>query len=367
MFRDITVEEAVKLHMNNEISLIDVRSPAEFREASIPGSMNIPIFTDAERAEVGTLYTQASVDQAKERGLEIVSAKLPDFIRSFASIEGKKAVFCWRGGMRSKTTATVLDLMGMKAFRVNGGYRAYRKWVVERLSTTAYQPIAVVLHGHTGCGKTAILHAMKEKGYPVLDFEGMAGHRGSIFGNIGLEARNQKTFDGLLLKEMMTCASAPYMLIEAESARIGKVILPELMIRKKQEGIHLWLELPLSVRVQRIIDDYQPWEHHDQCLEAFRRIKGRIHTPVAKEIDTSMVAGNYERAVELLLIHYYDPRYDNSSEQYNPERQKLIKASTMEDAATLVQQFIDEVFPAPAQASGRPNPGLGTLEVDKKS
>ena len=131
MFQDITVDKLLALQNKKELVLIDVRSPSEYKDATIPGSLNIPFFNDEERAEVGTLYKQDSVEAAKNRGLEIVSAKLPDFVKEFKQIEGQKAVFCWRGGMRSKTSATVLDLMGIKAYRLQGGYRAYREWVVE--------------------------------------------------------------------------------------------------------------------------------------------------------------------------------------------------------------------------------------------
>ena len=146
MFQDISIEELLSLKDKNELTLIDVRSPSEFKEATIPGSMNIPFFNDEERAEVGTIYKQVSVDAAKERGLEIASAKLPRFVKQFAELEGKKAVFCWRGGMRSRTTATVLSLMGIKVFRLEGGYRTYRNWVVNQLETLELKPKAYVLN-----------------------------------------------------------------------------------------------------------------------------------------------------------------------------------------------------------------------------
>lgn len=111
MFQDITLEELRVLKNKKQITIIDVRSPSEYKDATLPDSLNIPFFDDQERAEVGTLYKQTSVQAAKERGLEIAAAKLPSFVKEFAAIQGDKAVFCWRGGMRSRTTATVLSLM----------------------------------------------------------------------------------------------------------------------------------------------------------------------------------------------------------------------------------------------------------------
>lgn len=116
MFQDISIEKLNELRGKNEITVIDVRSPSEYAESTIPGSINIPFFTDEERAEIGTLYKQVSIHTAKERGLEIMSAKLPAFVKKFAEIQGNKAVFCWRGGMRSRTTATVLSLMGIHVY-----------------------------------------------------------------------------------------------------------------------------------------------------------------------------------------------------------------------------------------------------------
>jgi tRNA 2-selenouridine synthase len=126
LFQDISIEELLELQHKKELVLIDVRSPSEYSDATIPGSLNIPLFNDTERAEIGTLYKQVSVQAAKEKGLEIVSAKLPAFIKTFEQTAGQKTVFCWRGGMRSKTTATVLSLMGIRVYRISGGIRAYR-------------------------------------------------------------------------------------------------------------------------------------------------------------------------------------------------------------------------------------------------
>jgi tRNA 2-selenouridine synthase len=340
MFQDLTLDELTALRKKKDLITIDVRSPSEYEEATLPGSLNIPLFDDGERAEIGTLYKQVSVQAAKERGLEIVSAKLPAFIKQFTSLPGKKAVFCWRGGMRSKTTATVLSLMGIHVYRLAGGYRAYRQAVVQALEELVVTPPAYVLHGFTGTGKTAILRLLKGRGYPVLDFEAMAGHRGSVFGHIGLNSHNQKKFDALLLDELQKVENASFLLFEAESKRIGKVVLPGVLAEKKEQGHPIWIELPLEVRVQHILEDYRPEVHLEQSLKAFQRIKSRIHTPIAAEIEFSILDGKFDRAVELLLLNYYDQRYEYTSSLYSTDLRTVVKAASIEEAANAIERLV---------------------------
>ncbi|NHN34058.1 tRNA 2-selenouridine(34) synthase MnmH [Paenibacillus agricola] len=342
MFQDISIEELLKLQHQKELVLIDVRSPSEFEDATIPGSLNIPLFDDAERSEVGTIYKQVSVQAAKDKGLEIFSAKLPAFIKTFEQIEGQKTVFCWRGGMRSRTTATVLSLMGIRVYRLSGGIRAYRKWVVETLGQFKFQPKAFVINGNTGSGKTLILRSLKEKGYPVLDFEAMANHRGSVFGEIGLESNNQKTFETLLLKDLLQHNDSPFVLFEAESKRIGKAVLPGFVVEAKDTGVQLFIEVPIEERVRHTLEDYRPWEHKEECLKAFRHIKSRIHTPIAKEIEAHLLADEFAEAVKLLLEHYYDPRYEHTAKDIE-ENRVIFKVQTIEEAVELIIDYIATV------------------------
>ncbi|MEK3806965.1 tRNA 2-selenouridine(34) synthase MnmH [Metabacillus sp. SLBN-84] len=332
MFQDLHVDQLLEMQNEKKITAVDVRSPSEYREATIPGALNIPLFNDEERAEIGTIYKQVGVQAAKDRGLEIVSAKLPEFIKTFSAIPGHKAVFCWRGGMRSRTSATVLDLMGLKTFRLDGGVRAYRRWVVDKIETIDFLPDAYVLNGYTGSGKTWLLHRLKEQGYPVLDLEGMANHRGSIFGQIGLEPHNQKTFDSLLMMDTLPLQTSPFVVLEAESKRIGKAVLPEFIAKKKEQGSQLFLDIPRAERARFLVEDYKPWEHHDECMKAFSRIKTRIHTPAAAQIETSLQTGDYTEAVELLLEYYYDPRYEHTAQQYPEENRITISVKNAEEA-----------------------------------
>lgn len=342
MFQDITLEELRRLKNKKQITVIDVRSPSEYKDATLPDSLNIPFFDDQERAEVGTLYKQTSVQAAKERGLEIAAAKLPSFVKEFADIEGDKAVFCWRGGMRSRTTATVLSLMDIHAYRLIGGYKAYRKWVLDELESYDFKAKPYVIHGNTGTGKTKLLHRLKANDYPVLDLEGMAGHRGSIFGEIGLRANNQKTFDSLLLEALIKLEDMPYMLFEAESKKIGKVVMPPFMAEQKEIGTQIWIEMPMEARVQQILEDYKPEAYKEQCVSAFRSIKSRIHIPIAAEIERLLQADLFEEAVALLLEFYYDPKYDHTANQYEDVSKVIFTVNNLDEAEAAVRSFLKD-------------------------
>lgn len=340
LFRDITYPALFAAQKKEIHTLIDVRSPKEFNEASIPGSINIPVFTNEERAEIGTIYKQVGAEEAKERGLVIFSRKLPAFISQFKQIETPITVFCWRGGMRSKTAATVLDLMGIHVNRLNGGVRSYRQWVVHELEMKEFKPKLFVLNGYTGSGKTAILKQLTQKGYPVIDLEGMAGHRGSIFGQIGLEPSNQKKFDSLLLTEIVRYEDAPHVFIEGESKRIGRVCVPPFLNEKKEKGLQLFINLPIEVRVRNILEDYQPWKFPQHFKEAFQLIKKHIHTPIAKQIEADLESGEFAPATKLLLEYYYDPKYEHSSSQYLEEQKIIIDAADVDDA---LQKVLHEI------------------------
>ncbi|MFD1361127.1 tRNA 2-selenouridine(34) synthase MnmH [Lentibacillus salinarum] len=345
MFHDITLQVLLEKQHSENHTIIDVRSPKEYNETTIPGSVNIPVFTDEERAEVGTLYKQVGKEAAKERGLAIMSAKLPEFVGKFQQINTPITVFCWRGGMRSKTAATVVDLMGIEVNRLQGGVRAYRQWVISELEKEDFPPDIVVMNGNTGTGKTKLLHQLAEKGYPVIDLEGMAGHRGSIFGHIGVGPNSQKEFESQLVQAMRQFHDAPFILMEGESRRIGKVTIPAFLYDKKEQSTQLFIDLPMEQRVLNILDDYQPWNHPNQFFEAFDRIKKRIHTPIAKQIDEDLREENYTQAVQLLLEYYYDPRYEHMAGQYPKEKIKAIKAAEMEGALVKIENQLVKMYP----------------------
>ncbi|MGH2316184.1 tRNA 2-selenouridine(34) synthase MnmH [Planococcus sp. SE5232] len=343
MFSDIAVEELIPLSEQKKMVLIDVRSPSEYKNFSIPGSINIPFFDDAERAEIGTLYKQKSVAAAKERGLEIISAKLPEFVKQFKQLEGNKTVFCWRGGMRSRTTATLLSLMDVHVSRLEGGIREYRRWVINQLEQPETPFKAYVLNGLTGTGKTRILKALEKQGYPVIDLEGLANHKGSIFGHIGVEPNNQKKFDSLLVQQFRELEKSPFVLFEAESSRIGKVVIPSWVMDLKNNSVQLIIDMPMEERIKEIIEDYRPVQYQQECIAAFQRIKTRMPQDVSKQIEADLETGEFSSAVRLLLEYYYDSRYKHTGLQYPDQQKKVLQVQNLEEAIEAIKQQIPDI------------------------
>jgi tRNA 2-selenouridine synthase len=350
ILKDITVEELIKL---KRVIPVDVRSPEEYLEGAIPGSINIPLFNDKERKEIGTLYKQVGQDEAKWRAMEIVSPKIPILLKQIKEInegEIKPVLYCWRGGMRSKSVATFLEFAGISINRLHGGYKAYREYTQEKIPSMLPEK-AIVLHGMTGVGKTEILTKLKENGYPTLDLEALAAHRGSIFGATGEnQGHNQKTFDSLLHSSLLDLLGSPFFIMEAESKRIGKVTQPEELLEKKINGYHFLITSSLTVRVNRIYEEYvQPYYltegFHEKILDKVSVILKRIKDPsIKKELNEELENCNYMNLIKILLEHYYDPRYLHKKMDYNGEF-ITVNTDNQDEAVKQIVAKIDQLYP----------------------
>lgn len=346
--KEITIEELYQL--NNPV-VIDIRAPIEFKTGAIPGAINIPLLTDDERQEIGTIYKNEGQDQAKWRAMEAVSPKLPTLLESI-KLAGKNnehpVIYCWRGGMRSKAVVTFLDFAGVRAKRLIGGYKAYRQYILNKIPEMIPQK-AVVIHGLTGTGKTDILQLLEKKGYPVLDIEGMASHRGSIFGGVGLgQGHNQKQFDSLLFKRLQEIQGTTYFLMEAESKRVGKVTQPDALMDKKMNGINIHVHTPVERRVQQITKDYiEPYEHQEWYFEVIQEAVQRVIMRINKiEIKESLLKNlerhQYTEIIKILLEHYYDPMYDYKRQEYSGPFYDIF-AENPEDAADQIACQLEQL------------------------
>jgi len=350
--KELTVEELFK--MENPI-IIDIRSPIEFKTSSIPGAINIPLFSDEEREEVGTIYTRVGSAEAKWRAMEFVSPKLPDILHTIKQYQekGELVIHCWRGGNRSKAVVTFLEFAGIYAWRLAGGYRAYRQYILQEIPEMIPDQ-AVVIHGMTGVGKTEVLKMLSAQKYPVLDLEAMAGHRGSIFGTIGLgEGNNQKIFDSLLFKGLQDINGAKYFLVEAESKRIGKAVQPEELMTRKYEGINIHIHSTVEQRVKQLIKEYVlPYQQESWFYEkisygmelVLRRIKD---IDLKKRFMEALTEENYPELITLLLVHYYDPMYEHARQEYQGEFIDIF-ADNPKDAAKKIAIELEKLSYLPA-------------------
>jgi len=339
-----------ELCQREDVQWIDVRSPGEFAESAIPGAVNIPLFDDEERALVGTVYKQESPEMARELGLDLYGGKLREIVASTrAACDGRvAAVYCWRGGMRSKAVATVLELMGVPTLRLTGGYRPYREFVTEQLAsqTEANLPPVVVLHGMTGVGKTMLLQRLESEGIPVVDLEAMARHRGSVFGGIGLAPANQRQFDSALLQRLQVLRDAPYLLVEAESKRIGRVTMPDGLYQAKLCGRNIELTASLPVRVDRTLMQYRLDDADAFASEirgAVDRIEKRFSPDLRRRVYAYVDQRDYRALFGVLLDEYYDPRYRHAMSQYQREFEQ-IDGADLDRAAVCLMRRLDELY-----------------------
>lgn len=315
MIKEIHIRD---LHTLENPVLIDVRSEGEFAEATLPGAINLPLLNNGERAQVGTTYTQTSPGLARELGLSIVSPKLPQLIKSLEELarKGPVVLFCWRGGMRSKSLATVADLMEIPVYRLIGGYKAYRSQVYDFFQEEFPRQV-VVLRGNTGVGKTELLQRLREDGYPAVDLENLANNRGSVFGATGLgEPPSQKKFEGLLYEELQALSDFSYILVECESKRIGRVTLPNSFYSAMQRGVQILQFDSLENRVERLIREYTGVPKALAEIEtALNRLVKTLGRAGVEELQVLLKEGFLSKFTERLLLDYYDKLYSYPNEK----------------------------------------------------
>ena len=313
MNQPISLDTALDLR-DRGVLLVDARSPAEFADATIPGAINVPVLDDAERCEVGTLYNQQGKQQARRRGVEIVAPKIPSMIDRVeqARTQGTNmvVVFCWRGGMRSRALTQFLELAGIPARQLAGGHKQFRRHVLDFFETGKWGRM-LVLRGLTGVGKTKALQQLAAAGFPVIDLEGLANHRGSAFGNLGLpEQPTQKMFEALLWDQLRHIQVDDYVLVEGESRHIGRVRLPQNVHQAMQSQTSLWLNASLATRTRNILDDYPAIDRFkEQFLAPIKALKERLGAQTVAEFEELLHRGEWQTLVQELMIRYYDPLY----------------------------------------------------------
>ena len=319
--QDSTLVNVTQLAEFDEI--IDVRTEAEFEEDHVPGAVNCPVLDNAERARIGTIYKQVSAFDAKKIGAALVSRNIARHLEtSFAGRPRgwRPLVYCWRGGGRSGALAHVLQQIGWRVGRLDGGYKAYRRAVIADLHERPPQFKWRVICGLTGSGKSRLLRALAQRGLQVLDLEAPAAHRGSVLGDLpGAPQPSQKMFESLVWAELRKFDAERPVWVEAESKKIGSVRVPETLIAAMWHGECLRLEASVTLRVAMLTQEYR----HFVCdpgllgaqLDCLVAHYGRDRIGAWKRL---AAAGEWDALVRELLETHYDPAYTRSTLKHYP-------------------------------------------------
>ncbi len=327
--------------------VIDVRSPGEFAEDHLPGAVNLPVLDDAERAEVGTIYVQSSKFDARRIGAAYIARNVAAHLEG--PLSGKPGgwaplLYCWRGGQRSQAMGLILSQVGWRTTILQGGYRTYRRGVVQRLYDQAPSLDVVLLDGPTGVGKTDLLAGLQVRGVQTLDLEGLAAHRGSVFGDMGGQP-SQKLFESRLAAALQGIDASRPVVVEAESSRIGERFVPPALWGAMQAGRRIEVSAPIEARVAALARAYDGFTHDpDRLGELLARLPGRHGR---KRLDSWMMmarTGEIEALVADLLAEHYDPAYRRSGAGRPPPQLALaltdLGPDSQDAAADTVAEFV---------------------------
>ncbi|MEO6407024.1 MAG: tRNA 2-selenouridine(34) synthase MnmH [Ferruginibacter sp.] len=301
--------------------ILDVRSPAEYAHAHIPGAYNLALFDNEQRKIIGTTYKQQSREKAIKSGLDFFGPRMRlmvDEVEIIAKANGMKKVdslhdtdapillvHCWRGGMRSNAVAWLLSLYGYNIYLLEGGYKAYRNFVLEQFDRDYTFNI---IGGYTGSGKTYALRQLMGLDLPVIDLEDIAGHKGSAFGGIGKPPQpSQEMFENLLAKELLALDKDRPAWIEDESQRIGRLNIPLGLWTTMRRSPVYFLEIPFSSRLNHIIHEYSSLDK-EELVNAIERIKKRLGPLETKTAISFLMEDDIQGCFDILLS-YYDKTY----------------------------------------------------------
>lgn len=312
-----TVEDVSRAARARFDAIIDVRSPTEFAEDHIPGAINLPVLDDAERAEVGTIYVRQSRFLARRRGAALVSRNIARHLENALGDKPssfRPLLYCWRGGMRSAAMATVLGEVGWRVGVVAGGYKRWRRAVVEDLRKSDAPLPILLIDGQTGAGKTVLLRRAAAAGAQTLDLEALARHRGSVFGkDPAYPQPTQKQFESSLFDALSAFDRARPILVEAESARIGAISLPRRLWFAMRAAPRIEVEASRADRARHLVQSYADVAADADGLAAMVERLRPFHPKEAVEAWRALAAtGAFAPFAEALIDAHYDPLYERA-------------------------------------------------------
>ncbi|MFW5645290.1 MAG: tRNA 2-selenouridine(34) synthase MnmH [Bacteroidota bacterium] len=301
----LNIKEFLKEALNS--TLIDVRSPSEFHHGHIPGAKNLPLFSDAERKIIGTLYTKKGKEISIQKGFEILAGKYSQLIEKIHSLssDGVSYLYCWRGGMRSGAMSWLFERLDIKTYLLDDGYKSYRRLIRTYFSSPLH---LIIVGGMTGTGKTEILEELQSRGFQVINLEKIAGHKGSAFGSLGEKQQpTTEQFENNLLVEFLKYDKAQPIFLENESQSIGRVFIPPELYQQMKEAKLFNLEIPIDERIDRLVKAYSCYEDA-QLMDCLHKIEKKIGGQNFKEAAFALKKKDYQKFARIAL-QYYDKSY----------------------------------------------------------
>jgi len=304
------------IHIHDFDDVIDVRSPLEFEDDRIPGSINLPVLSNAEREMIGTMYKQKSKFEAKKLGASIVSKNISDHLKDYLYNKNRDwlpLIYCWRGGQRSYALATILDQIGWKVEVVDGGYKSFRKHVSEFLNKNIENYFLILLTGNTGTAKTKILNLIEKRNGQTIDLESLANHKGSVFGSQGQKQPSQKLFETLIYDKLVNLKTNEPIFVEAESNKIGNLHIPKEFWKLMKSAPQIELSATVEKRAKFLVEEYSEITTDLDLLE--KQITSLSTIAGHKVVESWLLMAKNKEFYELvkqLMEKHYDPRYKRS-------------------------------------------------------
>ena len=345
------IETITDWHDSRIDEIIDVRSPAEFADDHIPGAINLPVFSNEERAYIGTLYKQKSPFIARREGAALLSANVANHIQQTLidrPENWRPLVHCWRGGQRSRAFAHICGEIGWASFLLTGGYKTYRAKVLSEVDTLPSALRLCIIAGATGTGKTHLLHALGRAGAQILDLEGLAAHKGSLLGALPHQNQpSQRYFESCLYQAISQFDTQKTIFIEAESSRVGNISLPKALWHKMAVAPKIELETDMTTRLTLLKNDYKHLMRpdHADLQKLISGMTARHGYETTQFWQDCLQSEDYDSFIRQLLQDHYDPAYQRASLKHDRETigQTYLKGAQTADFDLCATQILTQL------------------------
>ena len=316
-------------------TIIDVRSPAEFADDHIPGAINLPVLDDQQRAEIGTIYKQINPFTAKRTGAALVAQNIATHLQTTLQDKARDwrpLVYCWRGGQRSGAMTQIFSSIGWHSSVIDGGYKSYRRHVLDCLDGLPKQLSLIIVSGKTGTAKTHILRAASAKGAPIIDLEKLACHRGSLLGSEPDQPQpSQRYFESQLCHALKQCVPGHPILVEAESNKIGNIHVPPAFWAAMQNAPTIRVTAPINARINFLQRDYAHMVNHPELImPLLSKLKHRHSAQQLAVWDEMIDRKDWPSFIQSLLESHYDPSYQRSGNARLARETGIVAATTLD-------------------------------------